>query len=571
MKKILYILNIANRVNNFSEASMLAAKELGYEFHIAGNWGYQSEDERITDEIKLGIKIFQVDFIRAPYDLRNARAYRQIVKIIQEGQYDIVHCNTPIGGIIGRIAAKKCHVKKVIYQAHGFHFYIGAPLINRIVFKWIEMLLAYWTDVIITINKEDYEAAKKFKLRNKGKVYYVPGVGIDTSIYKPDSIKRTELRQELNLKKDDIVCISIGNLISRENYDIAIKAIAKCHDQKIHYLICGKGPEMNHLKKIAIELKVEKQIHFLGFRSDIKELLQIADIFLFTSLQEGTPCSMLEAMASGLPCIVSKISGNVNLLDDGTGGYLVPVNNENIIAAKMIELAKNSELRRKMSLENLNHVLDFDTGKVKIENLYSAKIRETLINFLPVRIRKRAELGIAMDSFLILSVGELNTNKNNHIIIEAIAETGRKDIHYVLCGTGDRQQYLEKLAEQLKITRQIHFIGYRRDVLDLYQAADVFALPSFREGLSRSLLEAMASGLPCIASKIRGNIDLLQDEKNGYLISPFDKKCIADKIELLASDKKLRRKMGERNYERAKQFDIKEVKRLICKIYDNIE
>ena len=106
--KMLYILNVANRVNNFSETSMLAAKELNIDFHIAGNWGYETEEERINDEIKYGIKIHQIDFIRQPYNLKNIIAYKQLKSLVEKEKYDVIHCNTPIGGFLGRILRKKC-------------------------------------------------------------------------------------------------------------------------------------------------------------------------------------------------------------------------------------------------------------------------------------------------------------------------------------------------------------------------------------------------------------------------------------------------------------------------------
>lgn len=365
MKKILYILNIANRVNNFSEASMLAAQELGYEFHIAGNWGYTTDDERISDEKKYGIKIFQVDFIRTPYDLRNIKAYQQIISIMKKEQYDLVHCNTPIGGIVGRIAAKKSNVKKVIYQVHGFHFYKGAPLINRTVFKWIEMIMAHWTDIVITINQEDYEAAKKFRLRKHGEVYYVPGVGIHTEDYQYVDVDKKKLKESLGLKKGDIVCISMGDLIPRKNYSAGIKAIAKNQNPNLHYLICGEGPELPKLQALTRQLEIEKQIHFLGFRADIKELLQISDIFLLTTLQEGIPRSMMEAMASGLPCVASKIRGNEDLLEDKKGGFLLLPSDEYGFSKKIDFLADNLEVRTKMGQANQERVKQFDYREVK--------------------------------------------------------------------------------------------------------------------------------------------------------------------------------------------------------------
>lgn len=376
MKKILYILNVANRVNNFSEASMLAAQKLGYEFHIAGNWGYRTDAERKDDEKKYGIKIFQVDFIRIPYDLRNIKAYRQIVSIMQKEKYDIVHCNTPIGGIVGRIAAKRSNVKKVIYQVHGFHFYKGASLISRTVFKWVEMLLAHWTDAIITINKEDYESALKFNLKKCGKIYYLPGVGIDTNIYISNFTRRDIIRQkkreELGIPLDKFLIISVGELNGNKNNQIIIKAMAKTHISKIQYVICGTGEKQRKLEVLADKLGINNQIYFLGYRTDIKDLYQISDLFVMASFREGMPRSLMEAMASGLPCIVSNIRGNVDLIKDNVNGILCDPKDENAFAKAIVNLFNNETVRTEMGRRNIDIIQDFDLDKVirKTEKLY---------------------------------------------------------------------------------------------------------------------------------------------------------------------------------------------------------
>lgn len=331
--KMLYILNTTNRVNNFSYSSMLAAQELGIEFHIAGNWtGYSNPADKRTDEKKYGIKIHQIDFIRTPYDPRNIKAYRQVVELVKREKFDVIHCNTPIGGVVGRLAGKKCGVYKIIYEAHGFHFFNGAPKLNWVIYYPIEKWLACYTDCIVTMNVEDNAIAKKFKLRNESVVYNVHGVGIDLSEYEGIGQYRDHKREELGFSEEDIVLISMGDLIARKNYRVAIEAIAKCNNPKLHYIICGKGKELNNLKQVAVSLGVAKQVHFLGFRTDIKELLAASDMFVLTSLQEGLPRSTMEAMASGLPCIVSKIRGNVDLIENGKGGFLCNPYNANQFA-----------------------------------------------------------------------------------------------------------------------------------------------------------------------------------------------------------------------------------------------
>ena len=376
--KMLYILNTTSRVNNFSYSSIIAAQKLGIEFHIAGNWtGYSNPADKKADEMKYGIRIHQIDFIRTPYDPRNINAYRQVVELIKREKFDVIHCNTPIGGVIGRLAGKKSGVKKIIYEAHGFHFFNGAPKINWIIYYPIEKWLAHYTDCIVTMNAEDNEIAKKFKLRNEGKVYNVHGVGIDLSEFKGLEQYRERKRKEFGFTEENVVLISMGDLIARKNYKVAIEAIAKCNNPRLHYIICGKGPEFNNLKALVKAKCVEKQVHFLGFRSDIKELLAAADIFIQTSLQEGLPRSMMEAMATGLPCIASRIRGNVDLIENGKGGYLCNAQDINSFANAVSRLVKDSILRSKMAKINSTSIGNYGTKVVENEmfKIYKVELK----------------------------------------------------------------------------------------------------------------------------------------------------------------------------------------------------
>ncbi|MBO4878238.1 MAG: glycosyltransferase family 4 protein [Ruminococcus sp.] len=319
--KMLYILNVAERVNNFSYSAMIAAQKLGIEFSIAGNWGYPDDAAREADEKKYGIKIYQVDFIRAPYDPRNYKAYRQIKAIMEQNKFDLIHCNTPIGGIIGRYAAKKCGIDKVIYQAHGFHFYNGAPFINRTLFYNIEKHFAKDTDVLVTINSEDFEAAKAFSLRKGGKLRYVHGVGINLSVYDGAEKRSQQKRSELGLGDADIAVISVGELNKNKNNIVIAKAMAMINNKNLHYYICGVGPEEAAIKSFASEHGLSENIRFLGYRNDVRELLSACDIFVMPSFREGLSRSLMEAMACGLPCVASRIRGNTDLIVEG-GGYL---------------------------------------------------------------------------------------------------------------------------------------------------------------------------------------------------------------------------------------------------------
>ena len=373
MEKILFISNIAKKVGSFSIASLEAAKECGMQFHMAANWNQAGDEQIQADEKKYNVRIHNIPLARSPYSLANIKGLKQLINVIKEENIDYIHCNTPVGGLIGRLAGKKCKVKKVIYQAHGFHFYKGAPFKNWLLYYPVERWLAHYTDAIITINNEDYERAKKFKLKGHGKVYYVPGVGIDTSQYCSDRQIRIEKRKELGLEDDDIALISMGDLIERKNYPVAIEAIAKVGKSNLHYYICGQGPDEEKLISLAEELGIKNQVHFLGYRTDIKELLQAADIFLFTTLQEGLARSLMEAMASGLPCIASKIRGNTDLLNDSNGGILCDSLEE--YAAAIHKITDDPALRKQMSVNNLEAIRHYSVGEIskKIENVYTSE------------------------------------------------------------------------------------------------------------------------------------------------------------------------------------------------------
>ena len=356
------------KLTNVSRPCLKTALEMGYEVYFGTN---RANPENLDCE--LPVKMYDSHTYRSITAFSdNKIAYQNLSEVVKKGNVEVIHCNTPVGGMIGRFVGKRYHVKKVIYTAHGFHFFKGAPLFNRTVLKWAEQIMAHWTDVIITMNEEDYQSALKFRLRKGGKVYKVHGVGITLEDFKDIQVDKMAKRQELGLKDTDIICISAGDLVARKNYGIAIEAIANSGNENLHYLICGVGPEKENLMKLATDKGVADRIHFLGFRTDVKELMKISDIFLFTTLQEGMPRSMMEAMACGLPCIASKIRGNVDLLDEGKGGYLRSVSDLEGFAECLRTLAEDEELRKQMSLYNLEAIKAYDVSVVKkeIEQIY---------------------------------------------------------------------------------------------------------------------------------------------------------------------------------------------------------
>lgn len=376
-KKLLFISNIAGNagIGSFACAAVYAAKECGAEFHVAKNYSSVKPEVLQRDQQEYGVYLHHVDFYRNPFSPHNIKAFKQVVSLIEKEKIDVIHCNTPIGGVIGRLAGKRCGIKHIIYQAHGFHFYDGAPILNWMIYYPAEKYLARYTDALITINNEDFNRAQSFKLREHGRVYFVPGVGIDTTKYKPHDFQRDQKRKELGLSPRDIAVISVGDLIERKNYKVSIEAIQKAQNAHIQYYICGEGPLKHELLKLVDSKGLEGNVHFLGYRSDIKELLWASDIYLFTTHQEGLPRSLSEAMAAGLPCIASNIRGNNDLMKNGVNGYLFQSNDVDGFANALRLLCNNTELRRKMSIENINRITEFSMEAVvkAIVNVYKSE------------------------------------------------------------------------------------------------------------------------------------------------------------------------------------------------------
>lgn len=315
------------------------------------------------------INYFNQMVYRSIFNIKdNFNAYKNLNNLLSKEQIDIIHCNTPIGGALGRLCGKKNNVKKIIYTVHGFHFYKGNNILKNFIFKTAERFLARYTDAIITLNSEDYAAAKNFKLKKGSKIYYLPGIGIDTKSFKIKDFDRDSYRKTLGFNEKDIVCMAIGDLNQNKNFSLCIKAIAETKMKNLHLIICGVGDLQKELEELSVKLNIKNQIHFYGFRNDIKELLNASDIFLISSYREGLSRALMEAMSAGLPCIVSNIRGNVDLIDDKLGGFLLPCNDYIIWSKKIIELSKNSKLRRKMGQENLNKIKKFDLDIV-VENL----------------------------------------------------------------------------------------------------------------------------------------------------------------------------------------------------------
>ena len=309
-----------------------------------------------------GIKMNEIPFVRSPYNIKNLHAYKALCKLIKEKNFGTIFCHEPVGGAMGRIAGRKNHCK-VIYAAHGFHFYKGAPIINRFLYYCIEKFLSLYTDALITINEEDYHAAQNFYAK---KVYKINGIGIDIEKFsKIDNCD--DLRQELSFKRGDFILFSVGELIKRKNHVAIIEALKQIDNPHIHYVIAGNGELFDLLNEKIRKLELSGQVHLLGYRTDINRLCNSADVFILPSLQEGLSVALMEAMACAKPIIASKIRGNVDLIDDNIGGILVEPTDVAGFADAILYCYNNPEVLAKYAQHNISKVREYDVNKVKTQ------------------------------------------------------------------------------------------------------------------------------------------------------------------------------------------------------------
>lgn len=355
--KILYVTTISNTVNAFLIPHIEMLIKQGHQVDVAFN----VVQEVNVKLIQLGCEVHNLEFQRSPLMKDNIIAYKKLKNLIVKKEYDIVHTHTPIASALVRIACRKLSEVKVIYTAHGFHFYSGAPIKNWLVYFPLEVVLARYTDILITINKEDFKRAKKYF---KNKVEYIPGVGLDLKTFNDTTIDKIAKRMELGLPSDALVILSVGEINKNKNHETIIKAIAKLNMKEVHYIICGQGPLMSYLKKLIRELKLEDKVHLLGYRNDIAEICKSSDIFAFPSKREGLGLAALEAMSIGIPIITSNIHGIVDYSINSETGYTCSPMDVGGFAKAIEKLSQDAVLRVEMGQHNIEIVEKYNIDNV---------------------------------------------------------------------------------------------------------------------------------------------------------------------------------------------------------------
>lgn len=344
--RILYVTTVGLTMR-FFKSIIRELIDLGNVVDIATN---ESEFEVDDCYREWGCNIYPIDCSRSPLKISNLKAIKQIKKIVTDGKYDIVHCHTPIAAACTRFACIKARKKgtRVFYTAHGFHFYKGAPIKNWLLFYPIEKICSYFTDVLITINKEDYALAKR-KLKAQ-KIEYIPGVGVNAQKINDIVIGKHAKRAELGIPDESFVILSVGELNENKNHKIIIDTIDLLKSRDVHYCIVGQGHLKEYLLSYIDNKNLKNNVHLFGYRQDVFEFYKMSDLYVLPSVREGLNVSVIEAMTMGLPCVLSKIRGNTDLIKHNEGGFLCETVNDYLSAINKIK--NNLKMRNEFSQIN---------------------------------------------------------------------------------------------------------------------------------------------------------------------------------------------------------------------------
>lgn len=381
-KKALLMTSVASMIDQFNMQNVEVLLDMGVEPHIAanfvdGNTCTELELTALKQRLnELSVPYHQIDFDRNAFNLlSDIKAYKQIKKLCEEYNYSFIHCQSPIGGVVGRIAGKKAGIK-TIYTAHGFHFFKGAGLKNWLFFYPVEKELSRFTDVLIVMNREDREAVKKHHFKAKRTVMFEP-VGIDLKLYGGvDHARKKELKLKYEFNEDDFVLIFSGEFNDRKNQEFLIRAVPKLQQKipNVKLVLSGKGPRMEAAQKLAEKLGVADSVVFKGFCpfDELVEHYQLSDLFVSASKQEGLPKNLKEGMACGLPAVVTRIRGNIDLIKEREGGLLCAIDDMDAFTKHVWKLYKLPETRDRMGKFNLKRVEKYSTdiAKRKIGKLY---------------------------------------------------------------------------------------------------------------------------------------------------------------------------------------------------------
>lgn len=372
--KVLLIATVQSHICQFHRPLVEMLHEHGCEVHVAAK---NNLAEKNGLQLDFADRIFDIPFERSPFSWKNLAAYKQLKQIIDNEKYDVVHTNTPVGGIAGRLAARKVRKNgcQVFYTAHGFHFFQGGPKKSWLIYYPIEKFMCRYTDELVTITDEDFQLARnKFRVS----VSHIHGIGANTNKYAAvTSAEILELRKALGFTANQKLIICTGELNNNKNQITAIRAmhqVAKVMPNAI-LLIAGNGPTHDSLQAAINTLNLQSNVILLGYRTDLDKYVKISNLILSCSKREGLPLNIIEGMLCKKPVVASANRGHKELIQDERNGYLLSSTDVEGFSAKIIELLDDTALANAFGEEGymLAQAYTDQAVKLELEQIYQKR------------------------------------------------------------------------------------------------------------------------------------------------------------------------------------------------------
>ena len=350
--KILFVSNVRSHIGQFHTNFINLLKENGHTIDVSC---FDNSADKDGFDFKSINKFNFIPLQRSPYKKENIKAIKQLKELIIKEDYDIIHCHTPMGAVAARVAAKQAKSRaKVIYTAHGFHFFEGAPKTNWLFFYPVEKMLAHYTDTLININQEDYNLATTKKFKVKDQIIKVNGVGVDLSKFSAVNPEmKLQLREEYGFNKDEFMLIYPADLVTGKNQEMIFKAVKILKDKipTIKLLLPGHQKMITEYKQMVKDMGIENHVEFMGYRRDIAKLVAMCDVSVSASRREGLPVNLIEASAIGKPIVATRVRGNSDIVEDGVNGFLVELDDYEKMAEKLLKIYSDPQLAKKMGEE----------------------------------------------------------------------------------------------------------------------------------------------------------------------------------------------------------------------------
>jgi glycosyltransferase involved in cell wall biosynthesis len=360
--RVLFVATVASHIRAFHLPFIKMLQEQGHRVEVACALDVPLESPLPGVEMP----VWEIPFARSPYHPGNIAAYFRIRRLLLQRHYDLVHVNTPAAAFLTRLAARNMQIP-VLYMAHGFHFYEGAPPLYGLLYYSMERMASRWTAGLIVLNREDLLAARGFGLIEGENLFLVHGVGVDPDEYSLKKAGRlADIRIGLGLPEDAPVVTCVAELIPRKNHLQLFEAWVDVHGKfpQAVLLVVGTGELEQRLRRAAEGRQFGGSIRMLGYRDDVPDLLALSDIVVLTSRHEGLPRVVMEAMAAARPVVATDVRGSRDIVRDGESGLLVPLGRLDRLADALLVLLSDRTLASEMGAAGRELIQEYSLERV---------------------------------------------------------------------------------------------------------------------------------------------------------------------------------------------------------------